>query len=131
MGKRDNQWLGFRSKSRSITAIYTWHEMKQLKCKKRKKMWLTTLLAMAALISMSVNWAFLHWFPSQIETITSKKMTRFTLQTLTSACTFSILFYTFPKLLTRRICLTIRSIFSWWSVLNSCDLKVCDSGVIL
>ena len=42
---------------------------------------------------------------------------------LTSVCIFSILFYTFPKRLTRRICLIIMSFFQWRSFPSSCDLN--------
>ena len=42
---------------------------------------------------------------------------------LTSVCIFSILFYTFPKMLTRRICLLIKSFFRWRSFPSSCDLN--------
>ena len=38
---------------------------------------------------------------------------------LTSVCIFSILFYTFPKRLTRRICLIIMSFFRWRSFPSS------------
>ena len=36
-----------------------------------------------------------------------------TLNTPTSVCIFSTLFYAFSNVLTRRICLTIKSFFSW------------------
>ena len=42
---------------------------------------------------------------------------------LTSVCIFSTLFYTFPKMLTRRICLIIKSFFRWRSFPSSCDLN--------
>ena len=42
-----------------------------------------------------------------------------TSSTLKSVCVFSILFYTstFPKVPTSRISLTIKSFFSWWSII--------------
>ena len=40
--------------------------------------------------------------------------------------------HTFTKVLTRRICLTIKSVFSWWSFsLFWLMTLICDSGVIL
>ena len=42
---------------------------------------------------------------------------------LTSVCIFSILFYTFPKRLTRRICLIIMCFFRWRSFPSSRDLN--------
>ena len=42
---------------------------------------------------------------------------------LTSVCIFSTLFYTFPKMLTRRICLIIMSFFRWRSFPSSRDLN--------
>ena len=38
---------------------------------------------------------------------------------------------TFLKVLTRRICLTIKSFFSWWSFHYSCDLDVWFRGNIV
>ena len=44
-----------------------------------------------------------------------------TLYTLTSVCIFSILLYTFPKVLTSRICLAIGSlmVLLWFLVVSS------------
>ena len=47
-----------------------------------------------------------------------------TLYILTSICIFSILFYTFPYVLTRRICLTVKAALVGDNFLYSCDLHV-------
>ena len=47
-----------------------------------------------------------------------------TLYILTSICKFSILFYTFPYVLTRRICLTVKAALVGDNFLYSCDLHV-------
>ena len=47
-----------------------------------------------------------------------------TIRTLTSVCIFSILFYIFLKVVTRRICWPIKSLFDWFHSLYPCDLNV-------
>ena len=46
------------------------------------------------------------------------------LQPNISAYILHTVLFTFPKVLTRRICLTIKSLFSWWSFPFSRDLNV-------
>ena len=47
-----------------------------------------------------------------------------TIRTLTSVCIFSTLFYNFPNVVTRRICLPVKNLFDWFHSLYPCDLSV-------
>ena len=67
--------------------------------------------------SLVVLHIYKHATIVEFQVCASKSLKIWTLCSLTWVCIFSILlfFYRFPKLLTRRICLTIKSFFSCWS----------------
>ena len=79
--------------------------------------WISRSTLKFCVIHISIWWIILDNFDGWCP-INNKSLA---IYTLTSICIFSILamhmFYTFPKLPARRICVTIQSFFGWWSFL--------------